>query len=302
MIIELRLSPNQRLTVHPLARRRSFGEGQACSILDSGGDNLSTIRVLFAISGAVILFGTARVYSSIEVADFRSTLCSKAFQQAQPGRSVTTAGILAPNKSLVAWSEATLEPAANIFRTAVIIRDKTTGTSETVFRTQTNQAGQIVGPTGKAFEWANADQFCVIDWSRDSGHLLVREVIGRTEADNRTANVWIYALQAKRRSVIPLSALHRAIVDHWKRKGVNFHGVDYLLDPDGWEDSDRPRPAFIVTVLEGPPTNFPSGFDDFLGVWSVSLSGAEPKLLTENRNLNVVRRYGQVKSEQPSSR
>jgi len=233
------------------------------------------------------------------LAGSRSTVCSNAFRQVRLGGSVTTPGILAPNKGLWAWSEALWQQTPNLFRTAVIIRDKTAGTSETVFRTQTNQAGEIVGPTGKAFEWANADQFCVIDWSRDSRQLVVLEVIGRTEADNRTANVWIYALQAKRRSVIPLSALHRAITDYWTRKGVKFRGVDYLLDPDGWEDSDAPRPAFVATVLEGPPTNFPSGFDDFLGVWSVSLSGTAPKLLTENRNVNVVRRYGEVQSKQP---
>ena len=219
--------------------------------------------------------------------------------ETQPGVSVTTPAVLAPNKRLIAWSEGGWQQNPNLLRTTLLVRDKIAGTSETVFRTRTNQAGQIVGPTGKGFGWADADEFCVIDWSRDSRHLLVREVIGKTETDKASVNVWVYDLKTKRRSVIPLSYLHRTIVDHWTRKGANFREVDYYVDADGWEDSDVPRPAFIAAALEGPPTSFPSGFDGFLGVWSVNLSGNAPKLLTEKQSVNSVRRYGEVQSKQP---
>jgi len=261
------------------------------------GGKRHLIRKACAVSGVVFFLAAAQVCSAGDSLDSIRRVCQKAFWEVQPGASVTTPEILAPNKLLVAWSVATWHQAPDVFRSAVIIRDERTRTLQTILRTQTDDAGKIVGPNPKA--WGNADQFCVIDWSRDSRHLLIQEVVGPMESDNTALYVWVYDLHTKRRSVIPVSALHRAITGHWTRKGANFRDVAYVLYADGWEDSEAPRPAFIAKVFEGSPTNFPSGFDGFLGVWSVSLSGAAPKLVTDDRNLNVVRRYGQVQSKQP---
>ena len=220
--------------------------------------------------------------------------CQELFGQMRPGGSARTPAVMASNRRHIAWSVGTWQETPEVFRTALIVYDLASGRAETVFRTRTNPAGHVIGPDGRVWAPANGDQFCPVDWSRDSRYLLVRELIGRTESDNTSTTVWVYEVPKKQRALIRQSTLRRTLETHWKRKGANFRDVYYLLEPVGWEDSETPRPVFSATVVEGPPTSFPPGIDGFIGAWSVSLSGSAPKLLTESRTANVVRRYGQI--------
>ena len=226
-------------------------------------------------------------------------LCQKAFFGVRPGGSAMTLVVIAPNKRYRAWSEGTWLRTPNLFRTLIIVHDRTADRSETVFRTRADKAGHVVGPTGQVLRHANADEFCVVDWSRDSRYMLVRELIGPTESDNTTIHVWAYDLQRKKRFLVRQAPLQHAIENYWIPKGANFRDVFYVLNPEGWQDSDVPRPAFTATVLEGSPGAFPQGFDGFLGAWSVGLSGDTPKLLTANRTASVVTRNGELESRQP---
>lgn len=242
----------------------------------------------------VVPLAAAPVGGESEWFDSIAGICHKAFLEIRLGGSARTPGIMAPSKRHIAWSVGTWQRTPEVFHTAVIVHDVAAGSSETVFRTRMNKAGDIIGPNGKVLAAVNGDQFCVVDWSGDSRYLLVRELIGRTESDNTITYAWVYDSQKKQRSLIRQATLRRAIEAHWKRKAANFRDVYYMLEPMGWEDSEIPRPAFTATVLEGPPASFPPRFDGFLGVWSVSLSGDAPKLLAESRTANVVKRYGQI--------
>ena len=242
----------------------------------------------------VVLLVAARVGGESEWFDSIGGICHKAFLEVRLGGSARTPGIMAPNNRHIAWSVGTWQRTPEVFHSAVIVHDTASGSSETVLRSGLNKVGRLVGPDGKVRTSANADQLCVVDWSRDSRYLLVRELIGPTESDNTITDVWVYDVQKKRRSVTPQSSLRRAIERYWIRKGANFHEVFYDLGPAGWEDSKVPRPAFTATALEGSPTSFPPEFDGFLGAWSVSLSGGAPKLLAESRTANVVKQNGRI--------
>lgn len=251
------------------------------------------------ISAVILLLVAIPARVVAEFPDSIGGVCQKAFFHVRPGGSARTPGVIAPNKRYRAWSEGTWLRTPDLFQTAIIVYDKVADHAETIFRTRADKAGHVVGPAGRVLAHANADEFCVVDWSRDSRYLFVSELIGPTESDNTTIHVWIYDLQRKRRFLVQQAPLRRAIENHWKRKGANFGDVSYVLNPEGWQDSDVPRPAFTATVLEGSPTAFPPGFDGFLGAWSVGLSGDAPKLLTGDRTANVVKRYGELEPKQP---
>jgi hypothetical protein len=254
----------------------------------------------FRVVSTVILWLTTIAASVLaEFPDSATGVCQKAFFDVRPGGSARTPGVIAPNKRYRAWSEGAWLRTPDLFQTAIIVYDKTADRVETIFRTRADKAGHVVGPAGQVLAHANADEFCVVDWSRDSRYLFVSELIGPTESDNTTIHLWIYDLQRKRRFLVQQAPLRRAIENYWTRKGANFRDVSYVLSPEGWQDSGVPRPAFTATVLEGSPTAFPQGFDGFLGAWSVGLSGDAPRLLTENRAANVMKRYGAVESKQP---
>ena len=260
---------------------------------------MSVRKAICAVGGGPFWLGLAFTASASESDDSFLMACQRAFVKVPAGGSTRTPGILAPNKRLIAWSEGTWRQTPELYHSALIVRDVVAGRSETVFRTRASKAGRVVGPAGNILGWANADQFCVVDWSRDSRYLLVRELVGPTESDNGIDYVWGYDVRARRRFLIPLSGLRRVVEAHWIRKGLNFGDVDYALHPDGWEDADVPRPAFVTTVLEGSPTSFPPGFSGSLGVWSIDLWGGALKLLSERPITSRLRRYGEPQATQP---
>ena len=146
-----------------------------------------------AVSMGAVFLAAATAVGASRPAESLADASQQVFGDMRPGGSGRTPRMLAPNKHHVVWSVVAWERTADVFHTAVVLRDTAAGGLETGLRPGLNKAGRLVGPDGKVRPPANADQLCVVDWSRDSRSLLVREIVGRTESDNtiiRAADRW----------------------------------------------------------------------------------------------------------------
>jgi hypothetical protein len=211
--------------------------------------------------------------------------CPTVYSERGAVSSTRSRGIRSPDRQRIAWSAAVVEKDPELTRGQVFLRNERSGHRETIFQTQT-KAGKITS-TSPDYPDPDYNVFCVVDWSPDSNYLLVREVLGYMSSDVWLDSYWLYNRTRRRREFIDLKPVKQAIERHWTKRSVDFRDVNYQALAIGWERGNANRVVFMAFTFHQEPTLF-------LGIWSVSLNGREPKLVAEKEDGLIVNTYGQI--------
>ena len=180
---------------------------------------------------------------------------------------------------------AILQKNPELVRGQVFLRNEQTGQRETIFETRT-KAGKIIS-TDPHFTDPTYNIFCVVDWSPDGNYLLVQEVLGHVYSDVWGDSYWVYNRMRHQRDLIALKPLKQAIENYWQKKALDFREIRYQALAVGWEGRKSNRVVFTAFTFNQEPAFF-------LGIWSVALTGRDPKLLAEKEDGLIVGRFGQI--------
>jgi hypothetical protein len=211
--------------------------------------------------------------------------CPRIFSESGTVSPAKSSGIRSPNRQVLAWSVAILQKNRELVRGQVFLRNEQTGQRETIFETRT-KAGKIIS-TDPHFTDPTYNIFCVVDWSPDGNYLLVQEVLGHVYSDVWGDSYWVYNRMRHQRDLIALKPLKQAIENYWQKKALDFREIRYQALAVGWEGRKSNRVVFTAFTFNQEPAFF-------LGIWSVALTGRDPKLLAEKEDGLIVGRFGQI--------
>lgn len=211
--------------------------------------------------------------------------CPKIFSGRETMSPAKGTAFRSPDKQFLAWSVAVLEKDPELVRGQVFLRNETTDRQEIIFETQI-KAGKVLS-SHPDYRDANDNVFCIVDWSSDSTHLLLQEVLGHLYSDVWNDYYWIYDRVRRQRTLIDLKPLTQAIERHWQKKGLDFRDISYQAVAVGWEGEKSNRVVFYAFTFHQDPGLF-------LGIWSVGPTGREPKLLAEKKDEFTVKGFGEV--------
>lgn len=190
-----------------------------------------------------------------------------------------------PNKQVLAWSVAVLEKDPELVRGLVFLQNERTHRHEIIFETRIKGGKVLISHPD--YSDANYNVFCIVDWSSDSNHLLLQEVLGRLYSDVWGDYYWIYDRLNRQRTLIDLKPLQQAIEGYWQKKGLDFRDISYQAVAVGWGGEKSKRVVFEAFTFHQESTLF-------LGIWSVAPTGREPKLLAEKEDGFIVKQLGEV--------
>lgn len=210
--------------------------------------------------------------------------CPKIFSGRETISPAKGSAFRSPDKQFLAWSVAVLEKDPELVSGLIFLRNERTDRYEIIFETQI-KAGKILSshPDNRQ---ADYNIFCIVDWSSDSTHLLLQEVLGRLYSDVWVDYYWIYNRIRRQRVLIDLKPLKQEIEKYWQEKGLDFRDISYQAVAVGWEGERSNRVVFEAFT-------FHQEANRFLGIWSVAPAGREPKLLAEKKGGFAVRWFGE---------
>lgn len=211
--------------------------------------------------------------------------CPKIFSGRETISPAKGSAFRSPNKEVLARSVAILEKEPELVRGLVFLQNERTNLHDIIFATRIT-GGKILS-SHPDYGDANYNVFCIIDWSPDSTHLLLQEVLGRLHSDVWTDYYWIYNRLRRQRTLIDLKPLKESIERYWQKKNLDFRDISYQAVAVGWEDPKSDRVVFEAFT-------FHQEANRFLGIWSVAPTGREPKLLAEKEEGFAVRQFGEV--------
>lgn len=191
-------------------------------------------------------------------------------------RKADSPGVLSPDYSKMVYSSVFYYPAENQVTSEMYLinLDKSLTVLEKI-RTANKVAEEITPLLSTDLSQLETESFkslVLLDWSKDSTKLAVKEKVGSTIDGKWRTNLLVYDFKTSQ--VKELNEIREAIRYWWKTK-QNLDLVDYMWDiyPVGW---DAVNPDRLIVYAYAYTNSSPK----FLGTWSVDYSGNHSELMS----------------------
>ncbi len=191
-------------------------------------------------------------------------------------RKVKSDGVLSPDATKMAYSEAYYYPGQNQITSELFLINvkKLSSLQDTISNAHEIQREQepLLSTDFNSTEKGALKTLIVVDWSKDGNKIAIKEKIGSTIDGVWKTNLWVYDFQTKHPK--QLNEVREAIKYWWKANN-NLDLTDYMWDifPVGW---DSKYPDRIIVYAFAYTTNRPK----FLGTWSIDYRGSRSELLS----------------------
>lgn len=127
----------------------------------------------------------------------------------------------------------------------------------------------------------------VVDWSQDSGKILIKERIQKEGDGLWQTNMWIYDIETTKAK--KLDEVRQAIEYYWKKdRMVDLYYYRFDIYPLGWDARHPDRVllyAFGYSKNSGTPPKF-------LGTWSVDYKGEKSQLISMQKSDYILQANG----------
>ncbi len=192
-------------------------------------------------------------------------------------RSVSSAGILSPDKSKMVYTKAFYYPKFGQTSSAAYVIPVSSNSKDSydiLYKTNIIQGNPnpIVEVGMDYLQKYQFKSLFPIDWSKDSSKIAFKEKIGSNLEQTWQTNVIIYDFNTQKWK--RLTAVREAIV-YWWRNNKNIDLKDYLWDifPVGWDKNNPDRLiVFAYAFTDTKPL--------FLGTWSIDFNEAKSMLVS----------------------
>lgn len=114
--------------------------------------------------------------------------------------------------------------------------------------------------------------YTIVDWSKDSQSLLIKEQIGENQRNLWQTNIWVYDFDFQEaRKIIEI---RKIITSYWRNsRTFDLNSITWDINPLGWDSN---HPDRIVLKAFGIGKNDKK----FLGLWSIDYRGQDAHLLS----------------------
>lgn len=191
-------------------------------------------------------------------------------------RKADSPGVLSPDYSKMVYSSVFYYPAENQVTSEMYLinTDKSLTALEKI-KTANKITEEIVPLLSTGLGQLETESFktlVLLDWSKDSTKLAVKEKVGSTIEGKWKTNLLIYDF--KTNQVKDLNEIREAI-RYWWKTNKKLDLVDYMWDiyPVGW---DSINPDRIIVYAYAYTKNNPK----FLGTWSIDYRGNRSELMS----------------------
>lgn len=199
-------------------------------------------------------------------------------------RSATSAGILAPDKSKIVYTQCFFYPSfAQTGSSAYYIPIENKDDAYNVLYQTNIMQGDVNPIVSVGMDQVQESQFKTlfpIDWSEDSSKIAFKEKIGSNYGDTWKTNIIIYDFNSKKWK--RLTAVREAIL-YWWRQNKQIEINDYMWDifPIGWEKANPERlVVYAYAFTDSAPL--------FLGTWSIDYNEEKSQLISiDSTNVEI---------------
>lgn len=195
---------------------------------------------------------------------------------------IRSQGVIDPRFKFMAFGEYYYSPLENQISSDIFVLELNSGLTRMKRALDTNILNTKKTPAiSSGTERFKKDLFStltVVDWSKDSSKLLVKEKLGSSDSGIFQTYLWVYYRQRDLKDCYSkrLTALNRAIIGHFAvRKNIALNNYRWDIRPLGFS-ANSPNVVISNAVAYDKEKN-----EIFLGVWGVDVESNAVELISE---------------------